>query len=95
MPVRAAKVVVGIPMEPKVVGTALATKQAIIDLSGLKPTATIIAAGIATAVPKPAMPSMKLPKPHTRRTARIRLSSVTEDSMDLMVSIAPVLTTRL
>ena len=95
MPVRAAKVVVGMPIEPNVVGTELATRQAIIERRGLKPSATIIAAGIATAVPKPAMPSMKLPKPQAKRRAKMRLSSDTEASMDLMHSMAPVLTTRL
>ena len=95
MPVREARVVVGIAMDPKVVGTALATRQATMDFRGLKPTATIMAAGMATAVPKPAMPSMKSPKPQARRSASTRISEVTEESMVLMVSMAFVCTTRL
>mgnify|MGYP001754153464 CR=1 FL=1 len=86
--VKDANVVVGIAMEPKVVGTELATRQAKMDLSGSKPTATIIAAGIATAVPKPAIPSMNAPKPQANNKARIRVSEVTEDNINLMVSIA-------
>ena len=93
--VKDANVVVGIPIEPNVVGTELATRHAMIDFSGSKPTATIIAAGIATAVPKPAIPSMKAPKPHASNNASTRVSDVTEESMVLIVSIAFVCTTKL
>ena len=93
--VKDANVVVGIPIEPNVVGTEFATRHAMIDLSGSKPTATIIAAGIATAVPKPAIPSMKAPKPHASSNASTRVSDVTEESMVLIVSIAFVCTTKL
>ena len=87
-PVKDANVVVGIAIEPNVVGTEFATKQAKIDFNGSKPTATIIAAGIATAVPKPAIPSIKLPKPQANNNAKIRISLVTEDNIILIVSIA-------
>ena len=87
-PVKDANVVVGIAIEPNVVGTEFATKQAKMDFNGSNPTATIIAAGIATAVPKPAIPSMKAPKPHANNTAKIRISLVTEDNITLIVSIA-------
>ena len=92
--VKDANVVVGIPMEPNV-GTEFATRHAMIDFSGSKPTATIIAAGIATAVPKPAIPSMKAPKPHASNNASTRVSDVTEESIVLIVSIAFVYTTKL
>ena len=84
-----------LPIEPNVVGTEFATRHAMIDFSGSKPTATIIAAGIATAVPKPAIPSMKAPKPHASNNASTRVSDVTEESMVLIVSIAFVCTTKL
>ena len=87
-PVKDANVVVGMAIEPNVVGTEFATKQAKIDFNGSKPTATIIAAGMATAVPKPAIPSIKLPKPQANNNAKIRISLVTEDSIILIVSIA-------
>lgn len=94
-PVNVANVEVGIPIEPKVVGTELATRQAKIDFSGWNPRPTIIAAGIATAVPKPAMPSMNAPKPHAKRMDKIRISGLTEVNIVLMVSMAFVSTTRL
>ncbi len=52
-------------------------------------------AGIATAVPKPAMPSMKLPKPQPIIRARTRLSWETPPSIRLICSIAPVFRVRL
>lgn len=62
-PVKLARVLAGIPMEPYVVGTELATRQTRIALMGSKPRATSIDAGIAIAVPKPAIPSMKRRNP--------------------------------
>ena len=85
--VKLAKVVVGIPMEPKVVGTVLAIRQARMDRNGLYPKPTIMLAGIATAVPKPAIPSMKAPNPHAINRARIRLSLLTVVSICLITSI--------
>jgi len=94
-PTRPAAVVVGIPMEPKVGGVAFAIKHATAEKRGLKPRATIIAAGIATAVPKPATPSMNPPKPHAKINTRTRLSFVTDVNMLLINSMALVSTQRL
>ena len=55
MPTSPAAVVVGIPMLPKVGGATLAIRHATAEKSGSNPRPTMIAAGIATAVPKPAL----------------------------------------
>ena len=47
------------------------TKQ---ENKGLKPKATSILAGMAMAVPKPAIPSINPPKHHATSKTRIRLS---------------------
>ena len=94
-PVTAAMVVVGIPMDPKDGATALEIKQAMMVLIGGYPRATSIAAGIATAVPKPAMPSMNVPKPQAMSRNTTRLSSLTVVSICLMTSRLPVATVNL
>ena len=94
-PVTAAMVVVGIPMDPKDGATALEIKQATMVLIGGYPRATSIAAGIATAVPKPAMPSMNVPKPQAMSRNTTRLSSLTVVSICLMTSRLPVATVNL
>ena len=58
-PETALRVIAGTPTEPNAVGMALITRQATMVFTGSKPRATRIPAGIATAVPKPAMPSIK------------------------------------
>ena len=95
MPVMAASVVVGMPTEPNIVGVPLAMRHTRMDVMGSMPSASSMEAGMATAVPKPAMPSMKLPKHQAMRMVRMRLSEETEASMALIVSMAPVLTHRL
>ena len=95
MPVMEARVVVGMPMEPNMVGTPLAMRQARMAVTGWMPSATSMLAGMATAVPKPAMPSRKAPKHQAMSSVRTRLSLETEHSMCLMVSMAPVCTVRL
>ena len=83
-----AKVTVGIPIEPNIVGIPLATKQANIASIGSKPKAINIEEGIATAVPNPAIPSKNPPKHHPIRITRILLSSDTDVIIFLIVSIA-------
>ena len=94
-PVMLAMVVAGTPTLPNAVGVELMTRQETIERIGSKPSPTRMPAGIATAVPKPAMPSMKLPKPQAMISMRTRLSVETLPSMALMVSIAPVFSVRL
>ena len=95
MPVMEASVVVGMPMEPNMVGTPLAIRQARMEVTGETPSATSMLAGMATAVPKPAMPSRNPPKHQAMSSVRIRLSSETEQSMALMVSMPLVWTVTL
>ena len=58
-PETALRVMVGTPTEPNAVGMEFTTRHATMVRTGSKPSATRIPAGMATAVPKPAMPSMK------------------------------------
>ena len=95
MPVMEASVVVGMPIEPNMVGTPLAIRQHRMAVTGEMPSATSIDAGMATAVPKPAMPSRKPPKHQPMSSVRTRLSAETPHSMRLIESIAPVWTVRL
>lgn len=92
---RFASVTVGIPMDPNGVGTPLAIRHNRHAISGSKPSPTSMLAGMATAVPKPAMPSMKPPKHHAIIRARILASEDTDERRRLMTSIAPVLRDRL
>ena len=94
-PATEAAVMVGMPMEPKAVGVALATRHTRAEKMGSKPRPHRIPAGMATAVPKPAMPSIKPPKPQAIRSTSTRLSRVTAVSIPLMRSMAPVRTVRL
>ena len=73
----------------------MVTKQARIAVMGLKPSAMSMDAGMATAVPKPAIPSKKPPKHHPMSSTSTRLSLDTDVSMPLIVSMAPVWTVRL
>ena len=84
--------VVGMATEPNGGAMELATRQTTAEKIGSKPRPTIIAAGIATGVPKPAMASMKPPKPHVSSITRTRLSLVTDVRRRLIISIAPVFT---
>ena len=94
-PVMEASVVVGMPMEPNMVGTPLARRHTSTAFMGSKPRAIIMEVGMATAVPKPAMPSRKPPKHQPMRSASTRWWELTEVSMTLMVSMAPVWTVTL
>ena len=90
-----ANVVVGTPTEPKAVGVEFTISSPTRVGSGSKPRAMRMLAGMATAVPKPAMPSMKHPKLHPMMMARMRLSLEMPDSIALILSMAPVSRTRL
>ena len=58
-----AKVVTGMPITPKATATVLAIRQITAARNGSNPNAIRRAAGTATAVPNPAIASMKLPNP--------------------------------
>ncbi len=90
-----ASVLVGMPMEPNMVGTPLASRHERMAVTGLMPRATSMEAGMATALPKPAMPSRKPPKHQPMRMVSTRLSEDTPMSWALMTSMAPVCTVRL
>ena len=94
-PVILETVVVGTPTEPKAVGIELTTRQPTTTGMGSMPRAIRIPAGIATAVPNPAIPSMKWPKAHAIKRARTRWSVETLASIFLIFSIAPVSRLRL
>ena len=95
VPVTDARVTVGTPTEPNAVGVEFTTRQPSTALIGSSPIAASIDAGIATAVPKPAMPSIKFPNPHPMSNARTRLSLETPASIFFTDSIAPVFKVRL
>lgn len=94
-PVTDASVTVGTPTEPNAVGVELTTRHPITALNGSSPIPASMEAGIATAVPNPAIPSMKLPNPHPMISARTRLSFDTLASIFLICSISPVFIVRL
>ena len=72
----------------------MAARQTPTALTGLTPMPASMLAGIATAVPKPAMPSKKPPKPKAIRRISTLRSALTEVSMALMISMPPVCTDR-
>ena len=71
-------VVTGTPTAPNPVATVLPISATRAENIGLKPNPINMAAGIATAVPNPAIPSSNPPKPHTNIRTNIPLSSVNE-----------------
>ena len=73
-PVTAAKVAVGIPIEPNIVGHPFANKQTKIDKIGSNPKAYNILAGIAIATPNPAMPSKNPAKHQPINNTKIAIS---------------------
>ena len=90
-----ASVAVGTPAEPNAVGVVFTTRQAVTALMGLRPIPARIDAGIATAVPNPAIPSIKLPNPQPIISISILLSSEIPISIPLIISIAPVFIVKL
>ena len=85
-----ANVMTGTPTAPKPVGTLFAINDTKALKPGLKPRPIRIAAGIATAVPNPAMPSSKPPKPQTRSNTMMPRSFVREVNCFLITSISPL-----
>ena len=88
------RVVTGTPTAPKPVATVLPIKATSAENIGLKPRPINMAAGMATAVPKPAMPSNNPPKPQTSIKTRMPLSLVIAVNCRLMTSIC-LLSTRI
>ena len=80
-------VVTGTPTAPNPVATVLPTKDTRAENMGLNPSPMRMAAGIATAVPKPAMPSSNPPNPQTSNSTSNPLSSVIEVNCFLITSI--------
>ena len=83
-----ARVVAGRPTAPKPTATVFAIKQMTAENIGLKPSPISIAAGIATAVPKPAIPSNTPPRPHVSNNTNRPLSEVIWINCVLIVSIS-------
>ena len=88
-------VVVGTPTEPNAVGVLFTTRHAVTARMGSRPIPASIEAGIATAVPNPAIPSIKFPNPQPMISINILLSSEIPASIFLIESIASVLSVRL
>ena len=61
-PVMPAKVITGMPMDPKATGAVLANRQMPAAKNGSKPSPASIPAATATGAPNPAAPSMNAPK---------------------------------
>ena len=85
-----ASVVAGNPTAPKPTATVLAIKQITAENMGLKPKPIRMAAGMATAVPKPAIPSSTPPRPHVSSSTSRPLSEVIWINCVLIVSISLV-----
>ena len=85
----------GVPMAPKAVATLLAIKLTVAEKMGLNPRLIRIAAGMATAVPKPAMASSNPPKPQVRSSTWILLSVEMEENCCLIISIFSVFSNTL
>ena len=81
--------------EPLSVATVLPTKDTRAENMGLNPSPMRMAAGIATAVPKPAMPSSNPPNPQTSNSTSNPLSSVIEVNCFLITSICLLSTNML
>ena len=76
-------------------GTPLASRQMSTAGTASKPRPASMPAGMATAVPKPAMPSIKPPKHQATSSASRRRSLLMEVIMPPITSMAPVRTHRL
>ena len=74
---------------------ALPHIRPVLDKAGIKVLDIIHFGGCLLYTSKPAIPSMKAPKPHASNNASTRVSDVTEESIVLIVSIAFVCTTKL
>ena len=94
-PATETRVTVGTPTEPKAVGVEFTTRQPTTAPIGSTPIPASMEAGIATAVPNPAIPSIKFPNPQPIRRSNTRLSLETLANIFLISSIAPVFKIRL
>ena len=81
-------VITGTPTAPNPVATVLPSRATRAENIGLKPRPISMAAGIATAVPNPAMPSRRPPKPHTIISTSTPRSSVNDENWLLITSMA-------
>ena len=80
----------GVPIAPKAVATLLAIKLTVAEKIGLNPRLIRIAAGMATAVPKPAIASSSPPNPQVSNNTWILLSVEIEANCCLIISIFSV-----
>ena len=86
-PVSCASTITGTPTAPKAVGTLLAIKLTNAENTGRNPRLIKIAAGIATAVPNPAIPSNNPPNPHVINNTCTLLSVEIEENCCFNTSI--------
>jgi hypothetical protein len=94
-PVTSDRVVIGMAIAPNATGAVFATRAIAAALIGLKPSAIIITAVIATGVPKPASASMSAPKQKATMTAWTRWSSEMAPNERLRTAKWPVSTVML
>ena len=87
-----ARVITGMPIEPKATGDVLANRQMAAALNGENPKPVNIAAATATGVPKPAAPSTNAPNAKPIKMACRRGSEVRRPTEALMISNFPVST---
>jgi hypothetical protein len=87
IPASRANTITGVPTAPNVVATLLDIRLATAENNGLNPRLINIAAGIATAVPNPAIPSSNPPNPQVSSKTCTHLSDETEVNCDLIISM--------
>ena len=85
----------GVPIAPKAVATLLAIRLTVAENIGLNPKLIRIAAGMATAVPNPAIASNNPPNPHVSSKTWILLSVEIEANCCLIISIFSVFSNTL
>jgi hypothetical protein len=91
-PVTSARVVTGMPIEPKATGAVFASRHMPAAKNGEKPRPVIMAAATATGVPNPAAPSMNAPSAKAISMACSRRSVVMPPIESLIISNCPVST---
>lgn len=88
--VSCARTMTGTPTAPKAVGTLLAMRLTSAEKTGLNPRLMRIAAGMATAVPNPAIPSSSPPNPQVMSSTWMHLLEEMDENWALSTSIFPV-----
>ena len=83
-------VMIGVAIAPKATGAVLATSATAAACIGLKPTASSMAAVMATGAPKPASASISAPNEKAMMTAWIRWSSEIEANERRSTAKCPV-----